>query len=203
MTRADPVAHPVYDPVLRLLHAVNALLIVLLGAGGVAADALSPGATTAWLHRTHGILGAALIVGLLGRLVWGWVGPAHARWRDLWHPARWRADLAKGRLFTRPERAGHHPSASLVYLLVYGLLVGLAGSGLMLLASTQGLGPLAAHLAWDAQLAQLLRDPHRWAAWAVLGFIFVHLLALVLHARVHRVPVAQSMWRGAPTREST
>lgn len=202
MLRAEPVAHRVYDPVLRLLHGVNALLITLLGLGGVAADTLSPGPVTAWLHATHGLLGAALVVGLLGRLVWGWVGPAHARWRDLWHPGHWRAGLAKGRFFTRPERLGHHPTASLAYLLVYGLLAALAASGLVLLATTQGLGPLATQLAWDARLTDLLRDPHRWAGWAVLGFVFVHLSALVLHARLHRTPVAQSMWTGVQYLES-
>ncbi|MCA1924899.1 MAG: cytochrome b/b6 domain-containing protein [Thiobacillus sp.] len=196
MTRAGHVAHRVYDPVLRLLHGVNALLIVLLGVGGVAADSLSPGATRAWLHDTHGILGAALIVGLLGRLVWGWVGPAHARWRDLWHPADWRTELARGRLFTPPRRPGHHPVASLVYLAVYALLGVLAASGLCLLASTQGTGPLAAVCAWDARLTAWLAEPHRLAGWAVLCFVCAHLAALVLHARLHRVPVAQSMWSG-------
>lgn len=194
MARAAPAAHHVYDPVLRLLHGANAVLIVLLGLGGVVADTLSPGPATAWLHATHGVLGAALVAGLLGRLVWGWVGPADARWRDLWHPTVWRTELAKGRLFTPPQRAGHHPNASLIYLLVYGLLLALAASGLVLLASAQGVGPLAGALAWDARLGSLLRDPHRWAGWAVLGFVFLHLSALVLHARLHRVPVARSMW---------
>lgn len=196
MARAEAVAHRVYDPVLRLLHGVNAILIVLLGVGGVAADTLSTGPATAWLHTTHGVLGAALVAGLLARLVWGWVGPTHARWRDLWHPANWRTQLARGRLFTRPERPGHHPTASLFYLLVYGLLALLAASGLALLASTQGLGPLAGPLAWDAYVSSLLRDPHRWAGWVVLGFVFIHLSALVLHARLHRVPLARSMWDG-------
>ena len=202
MLRAEPVAHHVYDPVLRLLHGVNALLIVLLGMGGVAADILSPGPATAWLHATHGILGAALVAGLLGRLVWGWIGPSHARWGDLWHPAVWRTQFAQGRLFTPPERIGHHPAASLGYLLVYGLLIALAASGLALLASAQGHGPLAAGLGWDAWLSSLLRDPHRWAGWAVLAFVFVHLSALVLHARLHRTPVAQSMWSGVQYLES-
>lgn len=202
MLRAVRVAHQVYDPVLRTLHGMNALLIVLLGVSGVAADWLPPGAVTAWLHRTHGVLGAVLIVGLLGRLMWGWVGPKSARWRDLWHPAVWRRELRRGRVFTLPERAGHHPVASLGYLIVYGLLAALAVSGLALLASTQGLGPLAPSLAWDARLTAWLANPHRIAGWAVLVFVVVHLSALVLHARVHRVPVAQRMWRGEHYLES-
>lgn len=202
MARAGHVAHRVYDPVLRILHAVNAWLIVLLGAGGVAADNLPPGAARAWLHDTHGILGAALIVGLCCRLVWGWVGPIHARWRDLWHPDAWREQLAPGRLFTAPQRPGHHPVASLAYLAVYGLLAALAASGLVLLATTQGTGPLAPAFAWDARLTTWLADPHRLAGWAVLFFVCVHLTALVLHARLHRVPVAQSMWSGVQYLES-
>ncbi|MEW6119809.1 MAG: cytochrome b/b6 domain-containing protein [Pseudomonadota bacterium] len=196
------VAHRVYDPVLRLLHGTNALLILLLAASGLVADRLSPGAVTAWLHDWHGVLGGALIVGLAGRLLWGLVGPRHARWSDFWHPTEWRTLLARGHLFRAPERLGHHPVASLVYLALYGLLLGLAASGLLLLASMQVHGPFAARFGGDAALSALLTDPHTLAGWLVAAFVPAHLLMIVLHARLHRHPVAQSMLNGMQYLES-
>ncbi len=194
--RAGLVAHRVYDPVLRLLHAANALLIVLLAASGLAVDVQEPGAATARLHAWHGILGCALLVSLGGRLAWGLVGPRHARWRDLWHPAAWRSLIAGRTVFTAPSRQGHHPHASLVYLGIYLLLLGLALSGLVLLAGMQGHGPLIATFGFDAEAGTLLKTPHRWAGWAVAAFIPLHLLAMTLHARLHRIPVARGMLTG-------
>lgn len=192
--RRTPVQ--VYDPVLRVLHGVNALLIVLLALSGLVAQSIPVGALSGWLHATHGVLGLSLVAGLLARLVWGFAGPQSARWQDMWHPAAWRAALLARRVFVSPHRRGHHPHASLVYLLVYALLAGLAASGLALLASTQGQGPLSPWLGFDAWLTTQLIDPHRIAGWLLTGFIGIHLAALWLHARVHRIPVAQGMING-------
>lgn len=200
--RQRRVAHRVYDPVLRLLHAVNGLLIVLLAGSGLVASGIEPGAATAWLHHWHGVLGSTLLVGLSGRLAWGIVGPRHARWRDMWHPAAWRALQTPGALFTAPNRLGHHPVASLVYLGVYLLLLGLGISGLALLAGLQGHGPLAARFGLDAAMATQLSAPHVWAGWAIAAFVPVHLLAMSLHAHLHRVPVAQGMLTGVQYLES-
>jgi Ni/Fe-hydrogenase 1 B-type cytochrome subunit len=195
-SRASLTGHRVYDPVLRVLHWVNASLIVLLSATGLGAQWSAPGALSGWLHVLHGWLGAALVVGLVGRLVWGMVGATHARLADLWHPADWRALWASRRVFSAPQRLGHHPAASLVYLLLYGMLLMLAMSGLLLLGITQGHGPFAPWLGWHATYAAALLIPHQLAAYVVLAFVPVHLAAIWLHPRLHRVPVAQSMITG-------
>jgi Ni/Fe-hydrogenase 1 B-type cytochrome subunit len=195
-TPAALVRHRVYDPVLRLLHWANASLIVLLSATGLVAQWSEPGALSGWLHDQHGWLGAALIVGLVGRLVWGMVGTVHARLSDLWHPAAWHAIWTSRRMFSAPQRLGHHPVASLVYLLLYGMLLVLAFSGLLLLAITQGHGPFSPWLGWHAAYAAVLLIPHQLAAYVVLGFVLVHLAAIWLHPRLHRIPVAQSMITG-------
>ncbi|MCA1979845.1 MAG: cytochrome b/b6 domain-containing protein, partial [Thiobacillus sp.] len=133
---------------------------------------------------------------------WGWVGPRRARWGGLWHPAAWRALVSGGRLIDAPPRLGHHPTASLVYLLVYGLLAWLAASGLALLASTQAHGPFAAAFGYDAALTAQLSAPHRMAGWLVALFVPVHLAMLAVHARLHRHPVAQAMLTGVQYLES-
>jgi Ni/Fe-hydrogenase 1 B-type cytochrome subunit len=188
--------HRVYDPVLRLLHWFNAVVIVLLLLSGMIAQWIEPGALSGWLHQQHGWLGAGLVLGLVGRLVWGLVGTNHARLSDLWHPTVWLESWRSRLFFSAPQRPGHHPAASLAYLLLYGLLLVLAISGLMLLAIAQGIGPFAPWLGWHAAYAAILTLPHQVAGYAVLGFVVLHLAALWLHGHFHRIPVAQSMITG-------
>lgn len=183
----------VYDPVLRVLHWINALLIVGLLASGLGALALEPGALRASLHEWHGLAGGVLVVSLFARLIWGVIGPIYARWSDLWQPHAW-AQLA--RQWGTPHRFGHHATASLAYWVLYAMALLLAASGLILLAVSEGAGPLAAWLSWKVDLLPALQPLHEWLAWGVLGFVLLHLGALIAHPLLHGVPVAQSMITG-------
>ena len=196
MALVERTSARVYDPVLRLLHWVNAFLIALLLVSGLVAFFSEPGETSAWLHEWHGLLGAALLTSLLGRVAWGLYGPAHALFTEMWQPGAWRKAFASRSLFEAPASFGHHPVASLAYLVAYVLLAGLSLSGLMLLAVKQGLGPFSQWLAWDAAWLDALEPLHEVSAWCVLGFVGLHLAALVLHPLLHRVPVAQAMFTG-------
>lgn len=186
----------VYDPVLRSIHAWNALLIVLLVLTGQLADGLELAWPAAALWRLHLWLGYALMLGLTARLVWAFTGPDTARWQGLWHPAAWRAVLGQRRMFTPPETFGHHPLASAGYLMVYGLLLVMALSGLALAAIDQGTGPLYPLLGYTLELKTFFRAPHEWLQYVFIAFIVAHLGALILHERRHGVPVAQAMVSG-------
>jgi cytochrome b len=186
----------VYDPVLRLIHAWNGLLIVLLLASGQLAEFLAYDWPAAGLWRLHLWLGYGLVLGLAARLLWGLAGPEHARWRDLWHPAAWRQAVRQRAGFTAPSRPGHHPLASGVYLLLYAVLLVMAASGLALAAIDQNTGPLYAWLGHDVFSKAFYRTPHEGLQYGILAFVLVHLAALVLHERRHGVPVAQAMVSG-------
>lgn len=180
-----------FDPVLRGLHAALASLVVLLVVSGFARHYAEPGITTAWLIALHGYLGAALIVALAGRVLWGLIGPASARWPDLWQPSGWlRAPFENAE---PTPRAKHHPHAGVVHLAVYAGLGFSAASGLVLLACVQGLGPLATFYAYDVDLAARIQPLHLYVAWALACFIPVHLAALVLHARLSGRRLAHTM----------
>lgn len=196
MARAELISARVYDPVLRLLHWVNAFLITLLLITGLIAWFAEPGERTALMHAWHGWLGAALVTGLLARMAWGLSGPRHARFADMWQPRAWRDAIAARRLFQAATAYGHHRTASLAYFSVYMLLAGLCVTGLMLLAIKQGMGPFSQWLGWNAAWLEPLAPLHEISSWAVLGFVSLHLAALVLHPLLHHVPVAQAMISG-------
>ncbi len=93
-----PATVPVWDPLLRLLH------------GGLGGSAVAAWVTGHWFHPWHHGLGyaGAAIVAL--RLLWGFLGPQHARFSDfvVGPRALWRhlAELRRGPVV--PHR-GHNP----------------------------------------------------------------------------------------------
>lgn len=186
----------VYDPVLRLIHAWNASLVVLLLLSSQVAKWLEFEWEAPALWRIHVWLGYLLFVGLVARFAWGVVGPDHARWAGLWRPAAWLDALRQRRLFPAPSGIGHHPQASLVYLIFYGVVWVMAITGLALAAIDQGHGPLYEALGYDFLRKSLFRTPHDWLEELVLAFVVVHLIALILHERRHGIPLAQGMVSG-------
>ena len=194
MTQSLTHTHRVFDPLLRLLHWGIALAIVSLIATSQVAEWFEHGPYEKTFWNLHILSGYVLAGGLLTRLLWGLVGPASARWRDLWHPAVWKDSLRNLRL-PRTHRAGHDPIASLGYLFAYGVMALMVVTGLGLAASEFQAGPLASWLGDIAWLEDVLGEPHEFGFALMLGFIGLHLGALVLH-HLRGERVAQSMVTG-------
>jgi cytochrome b len=193
MTHADLTPHRVYDPLLRLLHWTIALSVVVLAATSQLAEAFEHGPEETALWNIHLIGGYSLAAALLARLLWGLVGPRSARWRDLWHPATWRGLL---RLHVpSTQRAGHDAVASLAYLAAYAVMAVMVVSGLGLAAVEFEAGPLAGWLAGTQGLEEVLEEPHEAGFALLLGFVGLHLAALVFH-QLRGERVAQSMVTG-------
>jgi cytochrome b len=191
-----PSAHPhrVFDPLLRLLHWVIALSIIALIVTSQLAEWFEHGPYDKTLWNLHILTGYVLSAALLTRLLWGVVGPASARWRDLWHPAVWKASLRNLRL-PSVHRAGHDPIASLAYLFAYGVMALMVVTGLGLSASEFQTGPLAGWLGNAGWLEDVLGEPHEVGFVLMLGFIGLHMAALVFH-QMRGERVAQSMLTG-------
>lgn len=193
MTHADSPVRRVYDPLLRMLHWTIALSIAALVATSQLAEAFEDGPAEAALWNVHLVAGYVFAAALLARLLWGVVGPATARWRDLWHPASWRA-LARLHL-PGAQRIGHDPVASLAYLFAYAVMAVMVISGLGLAAAEFQAGPLAGWLGGAGWLEDLLEGPHEAGFALLLAFVGLHLAALVFH-QLRGERVAQSMVTG-------
>ncbi|HRH79946.1 MAG TPA: cytochrome b/b6 domain-containing protein [Thiobacillaceae bacterium] len=186
----------VFDPVLRIIHAWNALLVILLLITALTAEQLEFTWQAAALRRLHLWLGYLLFLGLVARFIWGLAGPEHARWSALWHPRTWLEALRSRRFFAASRTFGHHPLASGIYLLFYTALAMAAATGLALAAIDQGRGPLFVLLGHHMYYKPWVRTPHEWLEQITLAFLFAHMAALILHEKRHRVPIAQGMVSG-------
>lgn len=201
MMRVTLIREKVYDPVLRIIHAWIGLttLLLLLSSQVAKWIALTPEAATLW--RFHAWLGYGLLLGVLARISWSVYGPKHANWRQLWTWRAWLAAVRSRAFFTAPARFGHHPLATAAYLAFYAVALVLALTGLALAAIDQGQGPFYHWLGYEVVLKPWFRVPHDVLEEFVLGFVLLHIAALIQHERLHGIPLAQAMVSGYQYRE--
>ncbi|MDP3817991.1 MAG: cytochrome b/b6 domain-containing protein [Methylotenera sp.] len=185
----------VYDPALRLIHLWNGLAILFLMATIWLSDLFEQGVGEDTLWQLHIYIGYALVVGIVARLAWGIVGPSHARFSDMWHPAAWWDAMRHFNLKAKP-RFGHNTLASGAYLLVYLLLITMAITGLGLAAIEHSMGPFNAWLADMPWLKEVFEEPHELIYYLLMSFVVVHIAALIWHEHKDKTPLAQAMVTG-------
>ena len=185
----------VYDPVLRVIHLWNGLSILFLMATIWLSELFEKGVGEKTLWQLHIYIGYALVVGIVARLAWGMVGPRHARFSDMWHPAAWWDAVRNFNLQAKP-RFGHNTLASGAYLLVYLLLITMAITGLGLAAVEHSMGPFNAWFGDMAWLKETFEEPHELIYNLLIIFVVVHIAALIWHEHKDKTPLAQSMVTG-------
>jgi len=185
----------VYDPVLRLIHLWNGLAILFLMATIWFSELFERGVGEDTLWQLHIYIGYALVVGIVARLSWGLVGPRHARFSDMWHPAAWWDTVRNLNLKAKP-RFGHNTVASGAYLLVYLLLITMAITGLGLAAVEHSMGPFNVWFGDMAWLEDLFEEPHEIIYYLLMGFVVIHIAALIWHEHKDKTPLAQAMVTG-------
>lgn len=162
----------VWDPYLRAFH----WLLVLGVVGGWLLGKFGPLQMT--LHFWAGYLVAALLV---FRLVWGFVGPATARFSQFVRGPR--ATLAY--LRSLPARApshshGHNPLGAWSVLALLGTLAAQVATGLIADPDDYiNVGPLAGMV--SSEWNRWALGMHHKLGWVVLGLVALHLGAIVFY----------------------
>ena len=185
----------IYDPIQRLIHAGIGLLVLGLIVLGLVSRGMEPGAAKQGLVRIHLIFGYGLTLGLVARMVWGVLGPHHARLSELWRPADWWARV-RGSQRKGEAGFGHNPFACLVYIMFYASLLLSIVSGLALAGMEHDRGPLAALLFDDLRWQSMFLWLHEAMLYLMIVFVLVHISAIVRHEETAAYPVAQSMLSG-------
>ena len=192
----------VYGAIQRIIHAWLGAIVVALVMLGWIGKLIEPGAVKYPLIQAHIVLGYGLIVGLVARLIWGLIGPGHARFSALLHGTEWVSALRNFRMKTS-NQFGHDVFASAAYLALYGLLVLAAVSGLALAGMKHDMGPLAFALFDDFSWLKLARDIHEAVLYAATAFTVLHIAAMLGHEKHQGYPIAQAMISGYQYRLSS
>lgn len=145
------------------------------------------------LHVRCGQISLAL---LLFRLVWGFVGPEHARFSSFVRGPRAIASYARS-LLRGPHQfhAGHNPLGGMVVMLMLALLLAQAVSGLFANNDIATEGPLARFISKAASDA--ISTLHRRNGWFLIGLIVLHVGAVFAYLLKFRDNLIKPMVTGA------
>lgn len=164
----------VWDLPTRLLHwAMAGLFAASFGLATLSSEH-SPA------FRWHMAAGLALVGAAALRVVWGFMGSRHARFRSfLCGPGTllsYLADAARGR---DKRQAGHNPGAAFAAMALLLLPFGLVATGLAMSGRKEA-----------------FEDLHQALAYGMLAAVMAHLAGLAFHAIRHRDRTPSSMVTG-------
>lgn len=137
------------------------------------------------LHQWLGYTASSLV---LARIVWGFIGPRHARFSDFFPtPARIRRHLAGLFSGARDHHDGHNPVGALVMLAMLGVVLALGLTGF--LQTTNAF--------WGEEWLQEL---HEMLATTLIAFAGLHAAAAVAMSHLERTNLIAAMITGVKVR---
>lgn len=197
-----------YGLLQRIFHWWIALTTTGLILTGVLGTQLGGGSDKVFVRHLHLFTGKLLVVGFVGRLLWGVIGPSHAKFSALLYVKSWMSLVRSPQILTADGDFGHHPQASLSYIFLYAMILLGVTSGLGLAATVYGDGLLGPSLIDQYAPLDLLDTVHGGTAWLIGFFIVTHIGAMIYHESRDQIPIVQSMFSGyqyrslkTPTRE--
>ena len=142
--------------------------------------AVSGSFVTHWIGMSafpqHVVCGCVVLVLVLFRIAWGFVGPAHARFVDFVRgPQAVVASISALRRGPAPRFVGHTPAGGWMIVALLLLLALQAGSGLFANDEVSNTGPLFGYLSQDS--SDTLSYWHRLMSNLLLGAVAVHVAA--------------------------
>jgi cytochrome b len=188
----EPKMVRVWDPLVRFFH------------WSLAASFLIAFLTEDDLLVVHVWAGYTIYGLILVRLIWGLVGPRHARWSDfVREPGEIMAYLKDAVRLRAPRYLGHNPAggAMVVALLVSLTVTGL--SGLAVYGAQEMSGPLAPVLSGLSEgWAHVLEDIHEVLANLTLLLVLLHLAGVAFASLMHRENLVRAMMTGLKRSET-
>jgi Ni/Fe-hydrogenase 1 B-type cytochrome subunit len=194
----------VWDALVRATHWLIALSIVVLSVTGIyignpfieVSGPASHRFVMGWMKAVHFYTAIVFTLSVLGRIVWMFTGPPHARWKNFIPVSRERRQEFVGTLRfylfalqKPPEAEGHNPVAGLAYLFVFMLYLVMIATGLGLYAIDADISSPLRHL--DAFLPMFggaagARWIHHVAMWLLIGFAVHHIYSAALVSFVEK-----------------
>jgi len=139
----------------------------------------------------HGRFGMTVLALLLFRLVWGFIGPEHARFRTFVKGPAAIISQLRGK---NPTLAGHAPLGALSVLALIGLFTTQSALGLLTTDEIAFDGPLVKHVSSD--IVALATKWHQLTEWVLIGLVALHIGAVVVHRVVYRHDLVTPMLTG-------
>jgi cytochrome b len=171
-----PATIKVWDPLVRVFHWSLATLFLA---------AYLTGEDAGQVHIAAGYAIAGLIA---LRIVWGFVGPRHARFSNFVRsPREVLAYLRDVALLRAPRYLGHNPAGGAM-ILVLLTLVGITGLSGWLSETDRFFA-----VGW-------IEDLHSFSAYALIAFVGLHVAGVIASSLLHRENLVRAMITGKKQR---
>ena len=192
----DKVHHSVkvWDPLVRLFHWTL-----------VAAFTIAYFTDDEDLLLPHVWAGYVVIGLLFFRLIWGFVGTAHARFADfLYAPAAVMSYLRHTYQGKATRYLGHNPAGGWMILLLLLMLTLISITGLFLYGADEHAGPLAGAMAGTGKdVEETLEDLHEFFANFTVFLVMIHIAGVVVAGVLHRENLVRAMVTGSKRAEES
>ncbi len=167
-----PATIKVWDPFVRIFHWS---LVGLFAIAFLTGDEVEP---------VHVAAGYA-IVGLLAlRIVWGFIGPRHARFADFVRSPRVALAYLRDAMALRSRRyLGHNPAGGLMIIALIVMLLGTGATGYLMTTDAY----------WGSKAMEHI---HGAFAYVTVGLIAFHVVGVVLSSLAHHENLVRAMITG-------
>ncbi len=143
----------------------------------------------------HMYSGYTVLTLILFRILWGFFGSRYARFSSfLGSPAKIWAYLSSLKNTTHKTTIGHNPAGGLSVVIMLLLLLGQGLTGLFTNDDILLEGPLAHLVTYDQ--SRSLTGIHETISWLLVGFISLHILAIIFYRVVRKVNLVKPMITG-------
>lgn len=167
-----PATVKVWDPFVRVFHWSLVTLFVVAYATGDEVE------------RVHIAAGYAIAILLMLRVVWGVIGPRHARFHNFVRPpGEVLSYLRNAVRLAAPRHLGHNPAGAAMIVALLAVLAGTCATGVMM--TTDGF--------WGARWVEGL---HEALANLAIGLVALHVLGVLVSSFAHRENLVKAMVTG-------
>jgi cytochrome b len=184
---------PVWDPFIRIAHWLLAAAVIY--------DWFTD--KPLWVHNWIGYVAALLVV---ARVVWGFIGPEHARFLGFVRGPRAVFDYLAGLVrFSSQRYLGHSPAGGGMIVALLVMIAATSATGMATLAADRGEGPLSSLLAKVERPARVpgqrrpplfIKEVHEVLANLTLALVALHVCGVVLASVAHRENLVRAMVTG-------
>ena len=213
MEDRERVLVDVWDWPIRVLHWVNALLVISMIVLILGVEWMEELGIDKKLRRPvkewHSWLGHVFMITLSLRIIWGFAGNKYARfsdilpmkswqWQAIGHNIKWYLSGFRGRA---AHAIGHDPLAAVFYSVLFVVLISQALTGMLLSGADFNTFPGTLFTAGMSEAAlegleDTLEELHEAGFLFILFFIAAHLIGLVAHELKEKTGLLTSMVNG-------
>lgn len=171
-----PATVKVWDPFVRVFHwSLVGLFVVAYATGDE-------------IERVHIAAGYTIAALIAIRIVWGFVGPRHARFANFVRPPRevlgYMRDLA---MLRAPRYVGHNPAGGAMIIALLMAVAATCATGIMMTSDAY----------WGAKWVE---ETHEVLANLTVGLIALHVLGVLIASFEHRENLVAAMFTGRKRR---